>query len=68
VPRPNESIDLLHGVAILLVVALMFALVTGLSLALSYYVIESLIERPFNRLGHVLASNVRRPSAIETIA
>jgi hypothetical protein len=55
-------------VAILLVVALMFALVTGLSLALSYYVIESLIERPFNRLGHVLASNVRRPSAIETIA
>jgi uncharacterized membrane protein YcfT len=48
--------------------ALMFALVTGLSLALSYYVIEPLIERPFNRLGHVLASNVRRPKAIATIA
>jgi hypothetical protein len=35
-----------------------FALVTGLSLALSYYATEPLIERHFNRLGHLLASRV----------
>ena len=47
---------------------LMFILVTGLSLTLSYYVIEPLIERPFNRLGHVLASKAYRPKAVATVA
>jgi exopolysaccharide production protein ExoZ len=36
-------------------------LVTALSLALSYYLVEPLLERPFNRLGHALASRIRRP-------
>ena len=47
---------------------LVFILVTGLSLMLSYYVIEPLIERPFNRLGHVLASKAYRPKAVATVA
>ena len=34
----------------------MFVAVTGTSLAVSYYVIEPLFERHFNRLGHALAS------------
>jgi exopolysaccharide production protein ExoZ len=38
-------------------------LVTGLSLALSYCLVEPLLERPFNRLGHALASRIRRPDA-----
>ena len=38
----------------------MTILVTGLSLALSYYLLEPLLERPCNRFGHVLASNFRR--------
>jgi peptidoglycan/LPS O-acetylase OafA/YrhL len=39
----------------------MAILVTGLALALSYYLVEPLLERPFNRLGHALASRMRRP-------
>jgi peptidoglycan/LPS O-acetylase OafA/YrhL len=42
----------------------LFVLVTGLSLATSYYVTEPLIERHFNRLGHLLASRARRPKAV----
>ena len=47
---------------------LMSVLVTGLSLALSYYVTGPLIERRFNRLGHVLASRVRPSRALATAA
>ena len=43
-------------------------LVTGASLGLSYFVIEPLIERRFNRLGHVLASRGRPSKAIATAA
>jgi len=46
--------------------ALLLVLVTALSLAASYYVTEPLIERPFNRLGHRLASRVRQPRAAAT--
>jgi peptidoglycan/LPS O-acetylase OafA/YrhL len=46
----------------------LFALVTGLSLALSYYLIEPLIERRFNRFGHGLASRVRQPRIVATAA
>jgi len=42
--------------------ALLFALVMGTSLALSYYVVEPLIERRFNRLGHELAARARNRS------
>ena len=38
----------------------LFVVVTGASFGLSYFVIEPLIERPFNRLGHALAA--ARPS------
>jgi exopolysaccharide production protein ExoZ len=47
---------------------LMLVLVSGLSLAVSYYVTEPLIERHFNRLGHLLASQARRPKAAATAA
>lgn len=46
----------------------MFALVTGLSLAVSYYVVEPLFERRFNRLGHVLASRASRSKAVAPAA
>jgi exopolysaccharide production protein ExoZ len=46
----------------------LFVLVTGASLGLSYFVIEPLIERRFNRLGHALASSGRPPKAIATVA
>jgi peptidoglycan/LPS O-acetylase OafA/YrhL len=46
----------------------LFALVTGLSLALSYYLIEPLIERRFNRFGHGLASRVRQQRTVTTAA
>jgi exopolysaccharide production protein ExoZ len=46
----------------------MFALVTGLSLAVSYYVVEPLFERRFNRLGHVLASRAGRSKAVAPAA
>jgi exopolysaccharide production protein ExoZ len=38
----------------------MTMLVIALSLALSYYLLEPLLERPCNHFGHVLASNLRR--------
>jgi exopolysaccharide production protein ExoZ len=38
-------------------------LVTALSLALSYCLVEPLLERPFNRFGHALASRIRRGEA-----
>jgi exopolysaccharide production protein ExoZ len=75
VGRHSYAIYLVHFALLSAVAALfpldltvMFALVTGVSLALSYYVIEPLIERPFNRLGHVLASDVRRTKAVPTLA
>src|SRR5258708_5100338 len=43
---------------------LMFVLVTAASLAGSYYVIEPLFERRFNRLGHLLASRAVRPKIV----
>ncbi|WP_426439585.1 acyltransferase family protein [Bradyrhizobium genosp. P] len=39
---------------------LLAALVAGISLALSYFLIEPVIERRFNRLGHMLAASVDR--------
>ena len=47
---------------------LMFPLVAGLSLALSYFVVEPTIERRFNRLGHALASGIVRRRAIAGVA
>jgi peptidoglycan/LPS O-acetylase OafA/YrhL len=46
----------------------MFVLVTGASLGVSYYVIEPLFERHFNRLGHALAARARRPKAVASAA
>ena len=68
--RHSYAIYLAHFAWIMAVTALssldlvpLFVLVTGLSLATSYFVTEPLIERHFNRLGHLLASRVRRPRA-----
>ena len=44
----------------------LFVLVTTLSLAFSYYLIEPRIERRFNRLGHELASAGSVPKAVMT--
>jgi exopolysaccharide production protein ExoZ len=46
----------------------LFVLVVGASLALSYYLIEPLIERRFNRLGHLLAASLRPPKPAVTAA
>jgi len=46
----------------------LFVVVTGASLGLSYFVIEPLIERRFNRLGHALASAQRPAKAVATVA
>ena len=46
----------------------LFMLVTGASLAASYFVIKPLIERRFNRLGYALAVGVRSPKAAVTAA
>lgn len=46
----------------------LFVLVTGGSLALSYYVIEPLFERYFNRLGHALAAHAGRPKTVAPAA
>jgi exopolysaccharide production protein ExoZ len=66
--RHSYAVYLAHFAVILAVQALlpldlipMAILVTGLSLALSYFLVEPLLERPFNRLGHALASRIRRP-------
>jgi exopolysaccharide production protein ExoZ len=44
----------------------LFVLVFAVSLAFSYYLVEPLIERRFNRLGHALASAGRAPKAVVT--
>jgi hypothetical protein len=41
-------------------------LVTAVSLAFSYYLVEPRIERRFNRLGHALASAGGAPKAAMT--
>jgi peptidoglycan/LPS O-acetylase OafA/YrhL len=71
--RHSYAIYLTHFALISAVTALlsldlvpMLVLVTALSLAVSYYVTEPLIERRFNRLGHWLASRVRQPKAVAT--
>jgi exopolysaccharide production protein ExoZ len=46
----------------------MFVLVTGASLGVSYYVIEPLFERRFNRLGHALAARARRAKILASAA
>jgi exopolysaccharide production protein ExoZ len=46
----------------------LFVLASAASLALSYYLIEPLIERRFNRLGHGLASQLGSPKAVVTTA
>ena len=44
----------------------LFVLVSTVSLAFSYYLIEPRIERRFNRLGHALASAGGAPKAVLT--
>lgn len=44
----------------------MTILVVAISLALSYFLIEPMIERPFNRLSHVLAANISRRRSTAT--
>ncbi|SDN91506.1 acyltransferase [Afipia sp. GAS231] len=73
--RHSYAIYLVHFALVSAITALwpmglvpLFVLVTGASLGLSYFVIEPLIERRFNRLGHVLASPGRPPKAIATAA
>ena len=46
----------------------LFVLVFAVSLAFSYYLIEPLIERRFNRLGRALASGGHAPKAAVTAA
>jgi exopolysaccharide production protein ExoZ len=46
----------------------LFVLVAGGALAVSYYLIEPLFERHFNRLGHVLASRAGGPKAVAPAA
>jgi exopolysaccharide production protein ExoZ len=71
--RHSYAIYLVHFALISAITALfsvdlvlMLVLVTALSLASSYCLTEPLIERHFNRLGHALASRVRRPEAVAT--
>jgi exopolysaccharide production protein ExoZ len=69
--RHSYAIYLVHFAVVSAITALwpmgllpLFVLVTGASLAVSYFVIEPVIERRFNRLGHALASAVRSPKAV----
>jgi exopolysaccharide production protein ExoZ len=71
--RHSYAIYLVHFALVSAIAALwpmglvpLFVLVTGASLGLSYFVIEPLIERRFNRLGHGLAAAVRAPKAVAT--
>jgi peptidoglycan/LPS O-acetylase OafA/YrhL len=71
--RHSYAIYLVHFAVVSAVTALwpmellpLFVLVTGASLAVSYFVIEPVIERRFNRLGHALAAAVRSPKAVAT--
>lgn len=64
--RHSYAIYLVHFAVVSAITALLqlgfvllFVLVTAASLALSYFVIEPLIERRFNRLGHALAAQGR---------
>lgn len=73
--RHSYAIYLVHFALVSAISALwpmglvpLFVLVTGASLGLSYFVIEPLIERRFNRLGHALASGGRPPRAVATAA
>jgi exopolysaccharide production protein ExoZ len=73
--RHSYAIYLVHFALVSAISALwpmglvpLFVLVTGASLGLSYFVIEPLIERRFNRLGHALASPGRSSGAIATVA
>ena len=73
--RHSYAIYLIHFALVSAITALwpmglvpLFVLVTGASLGLSYFAIEPLIERRFNRLGHALASSGRPPEAIATAA
>lgn len=73
--RHSYAIYLIHFALVSAISALwpiglvpLFVLVTGASLGLSYVVIEPLIERRFNRLGHALASPGRAATAIPTAA
>jgi len=73
--RHSYAIYLVHFALVSAISALwpmglvpLFLLVTAASLGLSYFAIEPLIERRFNRLGHALASSGRPPKAIATAA
>lgn len=73
--RHSYAIYLIHFALVSAIAALwpmglvsLFVLATGASLGLSYFVIEPLIERRFNRLGHALASSGHPPKAIATVA
>jgi exopolysaccharide production protein ExoZ len=66
--RHSYAIYLVHFALVSAIAALwpmglvpLFVLVTGASLGLSYFVIEPLIERRFNRLGHAIASGRHPP-------
>ncbi|QOZ29029.1 acyltransferase [Bradyrhizobium sp. CCBAU 51753] len=47
-------------------ILLLTMLVAGASLALSYFIIEPMIERRFNRLGHQLAADLGRSRGVAT--
>jgi exopolysaccharide production protein ExoZ len=72
--RHSYAIYLVHFALISAVSALfpldllaMFPLVAASALALSYFAIEPMIERRFNRLGHMLAAGIRRRPAVAGI-
>ncbi len=71
--RHSYAIYLVHFAVVSAITALwpmglvpLFLLVTGAALAASYFVIEPLIERRFNRLGHALAAGARSPKVVAT--
>jgi exopolysaccharide production protein ExoZ len=71
--RHSYAIYLVHFAVVSFIAALspiglmpLFVLVTTVSLAFSYYLIEPRIERRFNRLGHALASADNTPKAVMT--
>ena len=71
--RHSYAIYLVHFAVVSFIAALfptglvpLFMLVTAVSLAFSYYLVEPRIERRFNRLGHALASAGGAPKAVMT--
>ncbi len=73
--RHSYAIYLVHFAVVAAITTLfplgfvpLFVLASAVSLALSYYLIEPLIERRFNRLGHGLASQLGPPKAAVTNA